>query len=227
MYNSIKAAIQVILVPAGAESRAVNRALKQIQNRPRVVTIPAGPQAVERFLQAWPDPQLFSSGGLLLIGLGGSLSPQFDVGDGILVEQIVEADSSTIYQCDRSLTAQLAKQLGIPIGTGVTCDRVITTAAAKRQLRDRHNADVVDMEGTALLKELPDCPIAVLRIISDNCRDDLPDISGAIGADGSIQVSSLTANLLRRPLAAIRLIRGSLKGLKTLETLTRALWQER
>ena len=226
MGHQTNAVIQVILVPAGVESRAVKRALKQVPNRPQVVEIPAGPQAVKRFLKTWEEPQLFQSGGIVLMGLGGSLSPEFDVGDGVLVERVFEANSSAVYKCDRTLTAQIATQLGIPMGVGVTCDRVITTAAEKRQLRDRFGANVVDMEGAALLKELPKCKIAILRIISDDCHHDLPDIANAIGANGSIQVIPLTLGLLRHPFAALRLIYGSLKGLKTLETLTTALCQQ-
>lgn len=102
---------------------------------------------------------------------------------------------------------------------GVSCDRVITTLAEKRQLGDRYDAAVVEMEGTTLLRCLPDCPIAILRVISDDCHHELPDISAAIGADGSLNVMTLVLSFLRRPVAALRLIRGSLQGLKALEYL--------
>ncbi|MEL6385638.1 MAG: hypothetical protein AAFQ89_24885 [Cyanobacteria bacterium J06626_18] len=222
--SSKNVGIQMILVPTGAESRAVKQALKRVLEPPPIVEIPAGPQAVKRFLQAWKDPQIFQSGRVLLLGLGGSLSPDLGVGDGVLVERVFEASSSEVYECDRILTTQISAQLGVPIGVGVTCDRVITTATEKWQLRDRYDADVVDMEAAALLKELSDCKIAILRVISDDCHHDLPDISGAIGSDGSIKVAPTILSFLRKPRAALQLVQGSLKGLKALEDMTNSLF---
>ncbi|MGF1523831.1 MAG: hypothetical protein ACFBSF_16055 [Leptolyngbyaceae cyanobacterium] len=218
--------VKVILVPAGAESRAVKRALKKVPEPPQVIEIPAGPQAVKRFLQTWDKSEVLQSGGILLMGLGGNLTPDYEVGDGVLVERIFEAGSSQAYACDRALITQLSKQLGIPVGVGVTCDRVITTAVAKRKLHDRYGADVVDMEAAALLKELPDCKIAILRVISDDCHHDLPDISSAIGSDGSIRLVPIILSFLKRPFAALRLIRGSLEGLKMLKELTSKILQK-
>ena len=126
--------------------------------------------------------------------------------------------------CDRALTAQLAERLGIATGIGVTCDRVITTAAEKKRLGDRYSASVVDMEGAVLLKALPDRAIAILRVISDDCREDLPDIAGAIAADGSLRPMTLALSFAKRPLLAIRFIKGSLKGLKALENMAFALF---
>ena len=209
--------IRVILVPAGAEYQAVQRAMKQVQAGPQVVAIPAGPQGVTRFLQTWEEQDLL--GGVLLMGLGGSLSPELDVGDAVLIEKVFEAGSSQVYECDHTLTAQISEQLGIVIGVGVSCDRVITTAVEKHQLHKHYGAEVVDMEGAALLKGLPNGKIVILRVISDNCHHDLPDISNAIGPDGSIKPIYLALSFLRRPMAALRLIRGSLKGLKCMESI--------
>lgn len=80
------------------------------------------------------------------------------------------------------------------------------------------------MEGVTLLRALPDCPIAILRVISDDCHHELPDISAAIAADGSLRVATLMLSFLRRPLAALRLIRGSLRGLKALEQVVASLF---
>ena len=188
----------VILVPAGAESRAVKRALKIVQDAPKVIEIPAGPQAVKKFLQTWDDLQVFQSGGVLLMGLGGSLTSDFGLGDGVLVERVFEAGGSQVYECDRTLTTHLSEQLGLPIGVGVTCDRVITTATEKSALRDRYGADVVEMEAAAILRELPDCKIAILRVISDDCHHDLPDIAGAIRPDGSISVCLMALSFSKK-----------------------------
>ncbi|MBD1874756.1 hypothetical protein H6F75_14805 [Nodosilinea sp. FACHB-131] len=221
--------IQVILVPAGAEYQAVMRGLKAVPHAPPVVAVPAGPVAFRAFLESWEDNSRFATQEILLMGLGGSLSPQHSVGDAILLEQVwdaAEGDSSKGYQCDRILTDELAQHLGAPVGKGVTCDRVITTVNEKRQLGDRYQADVVDMESAVLLEAMPQAKVAVLRVISDDCSHDLPDISGAIGPDGSLRADTLARSFLKRPIAALKFISGSIQALKALEQVTLLLFQQ-
>ncbi len=218
MYSeSVK--IQTVLVPAGAEYQAVKSGLSRVPNAPELVAIPAGAQGVKTFLET----RSIRQGGVLLMGLGGSLTPELNVGDGVVIEKIWQ-EAGEVFACDRTLTTQLAERLGIATGTGVTCDRVITTVAEKKRLGDRYSASVVDMEGAVLLKALPERAIAILRVISDDCQDDLPDIAGAIAADGSLRPMYLALSFVKRPLSAIRFIRGSLKGLKALENVAFALF---
>ncbi|WP_121970564.1 phosphorylase [Leptolyngbya sp. BC1307] len=218
MYSeSVK--IQTVLVPAGAEYQAVKSGLSRVPNAPELVAIPAGPQGVKTFLET----RSIREGGVLLMGLGGSLTPELSVGNGVVIEKIWQA-AGEMFACDRTLTTQLAERLRIATGIGVTCDRVITTVAEKKRLGDRYSASVVDMEGAVLLKALPERAIAILRVISDDCQDDLPDIAGAIAADGSLRPMYLALSFIKRPLSAIRFIRGSLKGLKALENVAFALF---
>ncbi|CAN5717095.1 hypothetical protein BH23CYA1_BH23CYA1_03030 [soil metagenome] len=211
--------IQTVLVPAGAEYQAVKSGLSRVKNAPELVAIPAGPQGVKTFL----ENRSIRQGGVLLMGLGGSLTPELNVGNGVVIEKIWQ-EAGKVFACDRTLTTQLAERLGIATEIGVTCDRVITTVAEKKRLGDRYSASVVDMEGAVLLKALPERAIAILRVISDDCRDDLPDIARAIAADGSLRPMYLALSFVKRPLSAIRFIRGSLKGLKALENVAFALF---
>ncbi|MBD2108625.1 hypothetical protein [Nodosilinea sp. FACHB-13] len=220
--------IQVILVPAGAEYQAVVRGLKTIPHAPPVVAVPAGPAAFRAFLETWEDRSRFEDQGILFIGLSGSLSPQHSVGDALLLEQVWDAaggDSAKGYQCDRTFTDELAQRLGVPVETGLTCDRVITTVTEKRQMGDRYQAAVVDMESAVLLATMPQARVAILRVISDDCGHDLPDIAGAIGPDGSLRADTLARSFLKRPVAALKFISGSLQALKTLEQVTFALFK--
>lgn len=220
--------VEVILVPVGAEYQAVQRAMKGAKNPPRVIPIPAGPAALQAFLDGWAGPALSATGGILLMGLGGSLAPQLGVGDGVLIEALrdgMAVDGGASYACHGPLTQWLAQRLPeVTLAQGVTRDRVITTLAEKRQLGDRYGADVVDMEGVTLLQGLPDCPIAILRVISDDCHHELPDISAVIDPDGSLRGRVLAGRFLQRPIAALRLIRGSLQGLKTLAQIATSLF---
>lgn len=218
-------AIQVILVPAGAEYQAVIRGSKAVSNAPLVIPIPAGPVAFRAFLESWEGRSRFADQEILLMGLGGSLSPQHSVGNAIVLGQVWDdvGDESQCFQSDRALVDSLAQRLKVPIGTGVTCDRVITTAAEKRRLGDRYRADVVDMESAVLLQAMPQAKVAILRIISDDCSRDLPDIAGAIGPDGTLRADTLARSFLKRPIAALNFISGSLQALKTLEQLALTL----
>jgi nucleoside phosphorylase len=94
-------------------------------------------------------------------------------------------------------------------------DRLIWSAAEKRHLG--RGVDVVDMEGFAALEFfLPQgVPTAMLRVVSDDEHHDIPDLTPAFNSDGSLQ-----------PLAATRLIRGSLVGLKVLEQVTKLLFSQ-
>lgn len=215
--------IQTVLVPAGAEYKAVKRGLNQVKNSPSLIAIPAGPVGLKKFLAA----QNSLNGGLLLMGLGGSLSPEYSVGRTIALTQVWNGfeTGQLALDCDPKLTKQIATRLELETGTGVTCDRVITSAQEKRLLGDRYKAAVVDMEAAVLLKQFPDKSIAVLRVISDDAQHDLPDISEAISPDGSLRPQVLALRFLSNPVAAARLIRDSLIGLKALETLTKRLFE--
>ncbi|MBE9156377.1 phosphorylase [Nodosilinea sp. LEGE 06152] len=215
--------IQVILVPVGAEYQAVMRGVKALSDAPLVMPIPAGPAAFRAFLESWKDRSRFADQEILLMGLGGSLSPQHQIGDAILLEQVWNVVGGNGFQSDRALTDSLAQRLKLPMGTGVMCDRVITTVVEKRRLGDRYQADVVDMESAVLLEVMPQAKVAILRVISDDCSRDLPNIAGAIGPDGNLHANILARSFLKRPIAALNFISGSLQALKALEKLTLTL----
>jgi nucleoside phosphorylase len=104
---------------------------------------------------------------------------------------------------------------------GLTSDRVISLAAEKQNLHQKFGVDVVDMEGFALLEFFQNLnvSIAMLRVVSDDAVHDIPDLTTAISTEGKIQPLPLVSTFIRQPLAAARLIRGSLQGLKILERL--------
>jgi hypothetical protein len=65
--------------------------------------------------------------------------------------------------------------------------------------------------------------VGMIRVVSDDCFHDLPDLSAAFSPEGSLKPLPLAIGMARQPLAASRLIRGSLKGLSRLEKLSRQL----
>lgn len=220
-----------ILVPQGAEYNRVRRGLRAAVSAPAVVAIPLGPQAaaqaVTALLQARSLPAT-DKRGLLLVGLCGSLSAERRVGDIVLYRNCIDLQGSTEARpCDRALTDAIQAKLPSPATfvSSITSDRLIHRAAEKRQLRERHGAAVVDMEGAAVLQSVgTNRAVAMLRVVSDDCTGDLPDLSPAIAPDGALRPLPMFACFLRQPMAAARLIRGSLRGLGVLETAIAALF---
>lgn len=191
-----------------------------------------GPQATARAVTALlleQSPQ--DNRSILLVGLCGSLSAEQRVGDVVLYRDCIDLqEGSKTLQCDRALTESIQAKLSsqATIVSSVTSDRLIHRAAEKCELRDRHGADVVDMEGAAVLQVLQSIganrAVAMLRIVSDDCGGDLPDLSPAMATDGTLKPLPMFACFLRQPMAAARLIRGSLQGLEVLETTIATLF---
>jgi Phosphorylase superfamily len=234
--------IQVILVPQGSEYRAVCRGLSRISVqssvqpsvqpifKPIVKAIPVGIDAVTRYLQQLQQTGFFHpQQQVLVMGLCGSLSDQFLTGEMVLYRECVDGTGSRLRVCDRVLTTQLQSHLKTAVVRGLTSDRVISNAQEKRDLGQSYQADVVDMEGWAVLEVLIQSSIAVtmLRVVSDDCNHNLPDLTSALGAEGDLKAVPLAIAMLRQPIAAVRLIRGALQGLKQLEAATTLLFNSK
>ncbi len=210
------------LVPQGAEHRAVVQSLKHLKNPSQVIALPIGVKPVTQFLTDWQRAPSFAtarSSGIVVMGLCGSLTAKLKVGDRALYQACLD-ESGTVWNCDRALMAQIQHLLGdISLVRAFTSDRILSSAHEKQQLGQFHQADVVDMEGSAILTVLAqaEVPIAMLRVVSDDTEHDLPDLSAAISSEGKIQPIPLAISMMRQPIAALRLIRGSLKGLQTLQ----------
>jgi hypothetical protein len=222
---------QIILVPQGFEYQAVCRGLVGVAVRPRVISIPVGSQALRTYLhklQAQKQLLLHPQMQVLLMGVCGSLSPRYSVGDVVLYENCIYRDNC--QECDRTFTAEIYSRLAdkVYLVKSLTSDRVICTAAEKQYLGGVFTADVVDMEGFAVLDFFGQLgvPVTMLRVISDDAHDDIPDLTSAFDTQGAIKPLSLALAFIQQPVAAIRLIRGSLQGLKALENITRALYGE-
>ncbi|MBR8829266.1 MAG: phosphorylase [Gomphosphaeria aponina SAG 52.96 = DSM 107014] len=210
--------IDVILVPRGAEYKAVCRGLSLSNSpQPEVMPIPVGINALTGYLTNYELKSV-----VLLMGLCGSLSPQYVAGDVVICRECVTKEGS--WECDRRVTSLLEERLGVAQVRGYTSDRLIWSAGEKRQLGELLQAQVVEMEGVAVLKNLPQ--VAIVRVVSDDCFGDIPDLTPAISADGSLLRVKLATTMLRNPLAARRLVWGSFKGLHKLQLITKKIFEE-
>jgi nucleoside phosphorylase len=222
--------IEIILVPQGAEYQAVRRGVGRALT-PVVVPIPVGSVPLSAYLKMWQQAASLSSGQTLLImGLCGGLTPKATIGDIVFYRECINrAAPHAILPCDSTLTKRLQSVLPeATLVSALTSDRLVWSAQEKHQLAQQYSADVVDMEGFAALESLHQtgATIAMLRVISDNAQHDLPRLTNAISEDGTLQPLPLAWGMLRQPIAATRLIRGSLKGLNTLQRITDALCRD-
>ncbi|MDP5018857.1 phosphorylase [Anabaena sp. UHCC 0187] len=215
----------LILVPQGAEYQAVCRGLSRVTSSPaKVLAIPMGIEPVRQYLQKLTD---IGEHRILMMGLCGSLSQKYQVGDLVLYQNCLY--QGNLQECDSSFTADIHNQLGdhVSLVKGLTSDCVVCRATEKSHLHQEFGTDVVDMEGYALLEffqQSANRQVAILRVVSDDAHHDIPDIASAMSEDGSLKPLPLAWELICQPLAATRLITGSLKGLKALTAVTELLF---
>ncbi|NEP32727.1 phosphorylase [Moorena sp. SIO3B2] len=236
--------VTIILAPQGGEYQAICRGINQITGRPLpvILSIPIGAEPVTKYLETWLQTTTslsqHSLPKILLMGLCGSLSPNYSVGDIVVYNDCVAIDRNQdrskpllVQQCCSQLTSLVQQQLGnkANLVRGLSSDRIIWSSLEKRQLGQSYQADVVDMEGFATLSVLnpKGFAVAMVRVISDDSDYNIPDLTPAISADGSLKPFPLAMGMLKQPIAATRLIRGSLRGLKVLEELSIRLFSNR
>lgn len=202
----------LILVPQGAEFKAVMDGLGKSQSKPilQVLAIPAGP-AVKGFLKQESD-RIQGVTEVIVLGLCGGLTNDAIVGQVGCYERCCDR-SGNEYQCD-----------SLDIGykfvnwNAVTIDMVITKATDKQLLNVETNCDVVDMESRWILEFMHrrGIGVSVVRVVSDAVVGDLPDLSQVFDLNGALKPMELARAFVLRPRAALRLIRGSILGLRQL-----------
>jgi Phosphorylase superfamily len=221
--------LHTIFVPQGAEYKAVCKGFSRVSTEiPRVVAIPVGSKSLIQYLKTWYSTANLCNmqTNVLVMGLCGSLKPDYQVGDVVLYETCIY--EGKVDKCDIDLTNSLESNLKKKVSRvkALTSDTIVYSKTEKL-LRSESGASVVDMEGFAALDFLNSVGVKVgmLRVVSDGCEHDLPNLNSAISPEGKLLPLPLALGMLRQPIAAIRLISGSLRGLKVLENLTADLFQ--
>jgi nucleoside phosphorylase len=223
---SLYPALDTILVPQGSEYQAVMKGWQKKPTCPSILAIPVGGKAVEKALLRELMSQKIGANspqGIIVMGLAGSLSPQLKRGQIVLYRSCLDLESGQLLFCDSSATGYLAEKLGhkVQLVEALSSDRVITEAEEKQNLGKRYQVQVVDMEGAAILKffAAQQVPVVILRVISDEINQSLPDLSQIYNSAGELQTWPLTKALISQPIAGFNLIRSSLYALKILEQL--------
>ncbi len=219
--------VDLILVPQGAEYQAVCRGIDRAIS-PTVLPIPIGSAPLRQYLHDQQKAGRIVAGQqLLVMGLCGGLVSRHAIADVVLYRECVDrTHPASVLPCDTALTDWLHTKLTAPaLVRALTSDRLVSSAQEKHQLAQDYAADVVDMEGFAALDSLCQlgATVAMLRVVSDNAQHDLPNLAHAIDRDGALQPLPLAWGMVKQPIAAMRLIRGSLQGLKRLQAVAKRI----
>jgi len=137
---------------------------------------------------------------VLVTGFAGALDKALKTGDAVTYSACIDETGSSL-SC-----------FPLTFGTvtlGLNVSRVVIDSMEKRKLAERYGAGAVDMESYAILEACQQREIraSVLRVISDEADEDLPDFNAAIRDDGSIDARELPRLLLARPIPALRFAR--------------------
>ncbi|MFM7384277.1 MAG: hypothetical protein ACKO1W_14680 [Microcystaceae cyanobacterium] len=221
-----------VLVPQGAEYQAVKKGLTQAHADLKVLPIPVGFSAVKHALETGKIAEQWqrrSPQGIIVLGLAGSLSPTLTKGQTVLYRsiQVIGETSLRILSCPPETLTHFSQYLGqgVVLVNALTSDRVITQASEKLFLGEKYQAQVVDMESIALLEYAHQhpMPLVILRVISDDVDQSLPDLSQIYDPQGNLQNGALAKALLSQPRRGWHLVTSSLFALKQLEDLARAI----
>ena len=215
--------IDTIIVPQGAEYRAVKQGLNKLKiQQPSIITIPIGTNRIretleERFWQSSPSQ-------VLMMGLCGSLSSQYAVGDVVLYQNCFNLSREKIL-IEPKLNRSICQKLNnVSLVSGITSDRIITTIAEKQQLARNFVADVVDMESFAYVRFLQEAiAVSILRVVSDDVENNIPNLESTIGELG-IKPIAMTKAMLKQPIVSLKFIKNSLQSLQKLQQVTTNLF---
>jgi adenosylhomocysteine nucleosidase len=163
-----------------------------------------GPRNAEVGLRTWLGANRARA--VINVGLAGALSPSLTAGDLAIAREIRGPDCR--FDASRSPLFQMAVGLdGGRVGTAVTVDEIVCTAADKRRLAaafDAGESAWVDMESTAIAAVCDELqlPYLVVRAVSDGFDEDLPvDFNRCRDRDGRISTRKVIQAALARPRA--------------------------
>ncbi len=136
---------------------------------------------------------------LISAGFAGALDPELDRNDLVAPRAIIDG-SGGVVEVDGSLAESVPAIR--KAGRLLLVDRVITDVAEKLQLRNEHQADLIDMESFSVAVSAHErgIPFASLRVISDNARAELPaEIGRLLNTSGSYRVGAAMRAIWSRP----------------------------
>ena len=143
--------------------------------------------------------------GLISLGFCGGLDPALACGSVVVPTRIVTPDAEERFDAHEAWhSAVLAGLADLNPCTDplFSARDVITSAAVKRDIHQRHKACAVDMEsaGIAHAARRLHVPFLAIRIVLDGANDALPHATAdAVKPDGNLDLRGLMRGLARHP----------------------------
>jgi adenosylhomocysteine nucleosidase len=126
---------------------------------------------------------------ILTCGFAGGLNPELETGD-------------VVFMTGYAALEQRLADAEARLASFFTAERIATTAAEKKQLRQESGADVVEMESGAILAVCRESrvPSAMVRAISDAADEDLPlDFNALSKPDKNLDFGKLAWAIAKSP----------------------------
>ena len=170
---------------------------------------------------------------LLSFGCSGALTEELRAGELVQPDKVYATDREYTPRASLPEAArQRLSRAGVVIRTGalVCHDRMIASAAAKRQAHSTTGAVTVDMESAGVLETAEDSglPAYVLRVIVDGATETIPAaVSRNIDRFGRVRKLRLAIALVKAPAqipALARLGKASVRATQTMRVVSRALF---
>ena len=142
---------------------------------------------------------------MLTCGFAGGLNPDLKLGD-VIFEIIGDGSTSPKLKKNPKMTRNSSLRELLAAGAKPAkffcADRIATTVAEKKKLRDETGADAVEMESAAIHAVCAErgIPCVTVRVISDTADEDLPlDFNALAKPDKSLDFGKLAWAIAKSP----------------------------
>lgn len=145
---------------------------------------------------------------LLFVGLAGALSPKLEIGDIVVVRNLMNSEifypSSTLISI-----AEKVKIKGSPVklGSVVTVPTIVSSVKARQDLVGSlplNQNEIIDMESLAVNEVCSQfkIPFIIVRAVSDLSGEEFPiDFNKCLNLKGEISISKILLSLTKKPSA--------------------------
>lgn len=136
-------------------------------------------------------------------GFAGALWPELSRGDIVMADAVL-GEKGERLSIDLKVSADEAKQVrSLHVGSLLTVDRILRTAAEKRALAQQHAALAVDMETLAVAQvcQREKRRFMAIRVISDALDDELPpEVERLLSKNSTAKkIGAAAGSIVRRP----------------------------
>ncbi len=165
--------------------------------------------------------------GILAVGYAGGTRPQLHLGDAIVPEFLIDAETRESWSVTGPLADQAVQvceqlQLRYHRGTSVCVASTIESPHEKAYLGTQFEAMAIEMEGSVLARIAQErgIPFAMVRAIVDPLDMALPHFPNPIVARGVVRPGLLISHLLRNPRQVLMLPKLHYAATRARETVT-------